>query len=132
MAKEEGAENAPQKETAAHIVYKTMIEEAFRMACNQEGGLELPISLRGHREVKETMKFGPETTVEALVNAQNFDVTLMLNGDRYQTQQRGGSPELIKQANNFVSSGGGFKFRFDEKITFRTSAAQRTEAATAA
>lgn len=121
MAKEGNEESGNTQEGGVHLFYKEMIEQAVQMACNQEGGLELTVSWRRWNEVRETVTFGPGTKVEARVNPQNYDVTLILNGIRYLTRESAGNQKLIMMAANFDS---GSKFRFRNDLTFRTFAEQ--------
>lgn len=122
-AKEDSAPQAETQETP----FKEVLEYALKSACAQEGGLELPLSLRANRPVKETMYFGPDTNVDVEVNSMNFDFTLIIDGVRYHTAERSHAPVVIRKALDFASSGGG-EFHFPDLVSFRTSSLASAQA----
>ncbi len=121
MAKEksDGEEGGNTQEP--HKEYGELIKKAFLGGFAQEGGLVIPLSWRGHREVRETLTFGPGTKVEVSVNKRNFDVTVSLNGERYQTRSPHGSPTLIQRAATYLGGDQG-KLNLEGGLTFRTQA----------
>lgn len=121
MSKEQEAEQVLKESEETHQLYQRAVQKAVRSACRKKGGLMMRLRWRGHRQVNEIITFGHQTKVDVIVNPRNYDVTLVLDGKRYQTELTHGGSALIRQA----LAGG---INFEENLSFRTAGEEQANA----
>ena len=110
----DGQETPNQKE----VTYYEMLEHVTRCACCQKGGLVIPITWRGFRQVKEAKVLGPSTKITVTPKASG-DFILTVDDEAFVTDQRQATASVIQAANEFASSGGGGIFRFPSGVGFK-------------
>jgi hypothetical protein len=87
MAKEEQDTDVAEAPRDHQSELSALIQSVIAAATEQEGGLKLPVGLRGHRRVSEDLVFGPGSLEKVTVGV-DFTFVLVLNGTRYWLQSK--------------------------------------------
>jgi hypothetical protein len=107
---------------------RSAIKKVVAGACRKKDGLVLPVGMRGHEEVNETLCFKAGSLEDVIVRS-DFTFVLVLQGKRYWLQSRESNCAAILQIRNYV--GAPKDFNFPPGISFNTSAHEEELAGTA-